>query len=92
MTKATKKKSGSSTVSGKRKAKNTRGLLQLKRRLMTIKINRAVLKKALETNAISQRDFAKKIHVSLGYFSQILCGAQSPSLEIMSRILKALGR
>lgn len=57
---------------------------------MTVKLQVQAFKRLLAKKNLSQNSFAKRLRVSSGYMSQMLCGERNPSPELRERILKIL--
>ena len=57
---------------------------------MNVKLKALILKKHLARRNLSQNSFARRVGVTSGYMSQILCGERNPSPQIRERILQTL--
>lgn len=57
---------------------------------MNVKLKALILKKHLARRNVSQNSFARRVGITSGYMSQILCGERNPSPKIRERILHTL--
>ena len=48
-------------------------------------------KKAREEKKMTQEELAKKAHVSVNYYARIERGEENPRIDIINKIIKALG-
>jgi len=55
-----------------------------------VKLKASTLKRHLAKRNLSQNSFARRIGVTSGYMSQLLCGERNPSPELRERIIKKL--
>lgn len=59
---------------------------------MTVKLQVQAFKKLLAKKNLSQNAFAKRLRVSSGYMSQMICGQRNPSPQLRERILEILNK
>ena len=58
--------------------------------VITVRINKAAMLRAIARRNMSQNMFAAKVGANSGYLSQIMCGARNPSPQMRGRLQEAL--
>jgi len=58
--------------------------------MITVRLNRIAILRAIARRNMSQNMLAIKVGSSSGYISQIMCGTRSPSPRMREKLLEAL--
>ncbi|GBD11799.1 hypothetical protein HRbin23_01478 [bacterium HR23] len=58
---------------------------------MRVRLKERAVWTALERLHISQNELARRLGISSGYLSQLICGRRSPSARLRRRFLEVLG-
>ena len=64
--------------------------MRKKAAMITVKLNRAAMIRAIARRNMSQNMLAIKVGSSSGYISQIMCGTRTPSPRMREKLLDAL--